>query len=348
YDHIQQPYAESIYADYYNPAVDCYLCHNKSTVYFNVTFTTANPLKANISHYANKSNLISPTTNCTLCHKSQANATAWYANLTRHPAKSQDVGFCANCHNSTNITTFHDYPLNYTPAIHGGISNVSGVNESFDGFDFEHDDYNDTGAITGNESCIACHGSASGIGISRLCEGCHLPNTTSLFTGPYQSGLYNLRSDINDTLPYVYSHTYYSNRTGTNITVPSQYVAGMTYQTTCYGYNTTTGEGSCHGTAEGKKTIYGGYYALRESSPTIKNDPAHWTDTIDRMPNTTNCLFCHSQSDQTIRKAWGNATQVNASTMFGATTNVSCYACHTTTGTQPFDFHSSEVVLGGG
>ncbi|MFZ3060894.1 MAG: carboxypeptidase regulatory-like domain-containing protein, partial [Candidatus Methanoperedens sp.] len=107
YDHIQQPYAESIYADAWNPAVNCYLCHNKSTVYFNVTFTTANPLKANVSHYANKSNLISNTTNCTLCHKSPTNSVEWYANLTRHPAKSQDVGFCANCHNSTNITTFH-------------------------------------------------------------------------------------------------------------------------------------------------------------------------------------------------------------------------------------------------
>jgi hypothetical protein len=224
------------------------------------------------------------------------------------------------------------------------------------GFDWENDDYNESGAVPdGEEPCRACHGYASPGDISaniqsvKLCENCHMPNTTSLFTGPNRTGSYNLRSDINSTLPSVYSHINYSNITGTNLNVPSQGGTANS-RTTCYSYNSTTGEGTCHAAPYFNRSNFGGYYAQYNDpyNPVNNYDVPHWTVPIDRMPNTTNCLFCHNQPDLTVRKGWGNAIQVNSSTMFGASTNANCYACHTTTGTQPFDFHSNEVILGGG
>ncbi len=352
YNHIPMAYTTDsfkIASDFWDTSVNCTACHNKSTVYFNVTFTAVNPLAANVSHYANKSNLITPTLNCTLCHKSPANSTEWYANLTRHPAKTQALTFCANCHNSsdkTNATSLHSQPLRIPMVIHGGWGTGPA-------FDWENDDFNETGIATGEfEGCYACHGYVLPSDIvpnkqyTKLCENCHLPNTTSLFTGPNRTNPVVNLSGVNDTLPYVYSHTNYS-----NVTVPSFYnMSGTSYQTSCSGYNNVTGKGTCHGVSN--FTRAGAYYAQYPWYPTANNsDPAHWTVPIDRMPNTTNCLFCHNQSDAATRKEWGNATQVNAGNMFGnryAISNDSCYTCHTRSQSMPVDFHSNEVVPGGG
>ncbi|MCZ7385586.1 MAG: cytochrome c3 family protein [Candidatus Methanoperedens sp.] len=113
------------------------------------------------------------------------------------------------------------------------------------------------------------------------------------------------------------------------------------------------GEGTCHAAPYFNKSKFGGYYAQYDDpyGPYKKYDPPHWTVPIDRMPNTTDCLFCHNQSIGTIRNGWGNALQVNASNMFGNRYSIStdsCYACHTRNQGMPVDFHSNEVVLGGG
>jgi PGF-pre-PGF domain-containing protein len=345
-----------------NSSVDCAACHIKSMGGFNTSGfyisggDAIDAIYSNISHYATNTSLIKNSTNCSLCHKSPANATEWYANLTRHPAKSQD---CGNCHNkSTNANdTFHSQPWFYSYSIHGGIDVPSLTYDR--GFDWEQDDFNESNSVpSDSEPCYACHGSANSGTIAtnlqsvKLCENCHLPNTTSLFTGPNRTTFYSLRSDINDTLPYVYSHINYSNITGTNVSVPSQ-GGTATYSTTCYSYNAVTGEGTCHAAPYFNKSNFGGYYAQYNdaSVPVGKYDPPHWTVPIDRMPNTTNCLFCHNQSIETIRNGWGNAMQVNASNMFGnryAISNNSCYTCHTRNQSMPVDFHSNEVVLGGG
>ncbi len=339
YDHIQKPYAESLYSDAWDPGVNCTACHKKSMGIFNDSGAVNATIYSNISHYATNTNLIKPSTNCSLCHQSPGVNATWYANLTRHPAKSRNYTFCANCHNSTNATTLHSRPLIWTPTIHGYQGNA--------GFDWEGDDATSgtTGSLAENdESCAACH---SGV-LTRLCENCHLPNTTSLFTGPFNPGSV-MRKDINDTLPYVYSHTNYSGLTGVN--VPPQ--NNPYYATGCYYYNNGTMEGTCHGNSFYNSSSSGGYYAFKGSS-TVRNisDPAHRTKTIDRLPDTTDCLYCHNQPNLTIRRSWGNASQVNNTDMFGnrydASKNESCYICHTTGSSKPSDFHSSEVVIGGG
>ncbi len=340
-DHIQQSHAESIYTDTYNPSVNCTTCHNKSKVSFTDSITPADPVSANVSHYSNYSDLITPSKNCTLCHQSPANASSWYANLTRHPAKSQNYTFCANCHNSSTIVTFHNQPLVWTPTIHGFQDNR--------GFDWEGDDA--TGGVGGsleenNESCAACH---SG-GLKRTCENCHMPNTTSQFTGPFNPGGV-IRKDINDTLPYVYSHINYSDITGTGVDVPNQ--NNPRPATSCYYYDTGTNAGTCHGNSYFNRTPAGGFYAFRGLS-SVRNfsDPSHRTKTIDRLPDTTDCLFCHAQGSASIRYAWGSPFQVNATNMFGnrysVSSNGSCYLCHTRDSTKPADFHSATVVSGGG
>ncbi|MCZ7406029.1 MAG: cytochrome c3 family protein [Candidatus Methanoperedens sp.] len=354
YNHIPANYTTDIYkitSDFWNSSVDCAACHIKSMGGFNTSGfyisggDATDAIYSNISHYATNTSLIKPSTNCSLCHKSSANATDWYANLTRHPAKTQAVSFCANCHNDTNATTLHFQPLRLPWVIHGGWKTGGG-------FDWE----NNSATIDG-AACYACHGTGVPGEISanlqsvKLCENCHI-NVSSIFTGPNRTAFYSLRSDINDTLPYVYSHTNYSNITGTNVSVSSQ-GGTATYPTTCYAYNAVTGEGTCHAAPYFNKSNFGGYYAQYNypDGPGDKYDPPHWTVPIDRMPNTTNCLFCHSQSNATIRKGWGNATQVTAGNMFGnryAISNDSCYTCHTRNQSMPMDLHSNEVVLGGG
>ncbi|MCX9026032.1 MAG: hypothetical protein OIN85_08070, partial [Candidatus Methanoperedens sp.] len=354
YNHIPEAYTTDsfkIFSGVWNTSVDCAACHIKSMGVFNLSGFYINggdatdAIHSNISHYATNTSLIKPSTNCSLCHKSSANATEWYANITRHPAKSQA---CGNCHNDTNnnATTLHSQPLRIPMVIHGGWATGGG-------FDWENDTINLDGA-----ACYACHGSAdpgtilANLQTVKLCENCHI-NASSIFTGPNRTTIYSsIRNDINDTLPYVYSHTNYSNITGTNVSVPSQ-GGTATYSTTCYSYNYNTGEGTCHAAPYFNRSNFGGYYAQYKDPdvPVASYDPPHWTVPIDRMPDTKNCLFCHNQSNETIRNGWGNAMQVNASNMFGnrySISNDSCYACHTRNQSIPFDFHSSEVVTGGG
>ncbi|MFA4837339.1 MAG: hypothetical protein WC749_14890, partial [Dehalococcoidia bacterium] len=284
-----------------------------------------------------------------------ANSTEWSANLTRHPAKSQNYTFCANCHNTTNATTFHAQPLRVVYSIHGGVGTGGG-------FDWENDDWNETGVPNPdpeNESCYACHLNNTFIVPQiRLCENCHLPDKSQNFTGPFRTTLdsdpykFNLRPDINDTLPRVYAHTNYSE--ASKVTIPAQNGGSGSYPTTCYSYNKITGEGTCHAAPYFNRSNFGSYYSqwADSSGPLDNSDPGHWTQTIDRMPATSDCLFCHNQGNATIRRGWGNATLVTNVTMFGnrydASKNQSCYTCHTRNGTQPVDFHSDEVVEGGG
>jgi hypothetical protein len=319
YEHIPPPYYQEINSIINNSNATCTGCHNMSMANYASGFS----IDSNVSHYASRTNLVSPTSNCNICHKSPTNASAYWANVVRHPAKSQNNSFCANCHNTTLALDLHSPQLVKPVSIHFG-------------FDWYNDDY-----LVGpnlNEACISCHGNT--VNAFRRCEDCHLEN------GSGSSNTGQIRPDINDTIPRVYAHTNFS----TIINVPDQsniYPGSSSYPSTCFSGNSTGS--TCHGNPYGSKDQNGGYYATITSSYAV-GAPYHSTDTIDKLPNTTNCIFCHKQNDTIIRNAWGNATQITEGrhNWYTGDDNSRCWRCHTTTGVAPKDFHSNTMRGTGG
>ena len=327
YEHIQPPYYENIASTAKSINADCTGCHDKSKIAYS---DSGFSLQANVSHYASKITSVSPSINCGLCHKNFSNANEYWANKIRHPARSSDDAFCDNCHNTTPASDLHSQPLAKPGSIHMW-------------FDWQDDDDNELSPSGTNEACYSCHYGGHATGYA-WCEDCHVENKTgpAIFTWS--------RSDLNDTIPKAFAHTNFSN----TINVPNQsqvYPQSPSSRTSssCYAFNSVTGEGTCHGNSYKNISASGGYYAFRTSSEG-RSSPYHTTYTIDRMPDTTNCTFCHDQPDQTIRKAWGNGTQITAGThnWYMENNNSKCWNCHVSTGDAPKDFHSVELSGGGG
>ncbi len=326
-EHIQQPYFDQINSTVNDSNANCDGCHDKSKVVFSDSgFSRA----ADVSHYASRTDLVKPSVNCSLCHKDSQNASAYWANMIRHPAKSQDDSFCDNCHNTTSATDLHSQPLVKPNNIHYG-------------FDWQNDDQNEGDPIGTNEACMSCHGTH--YTVYKLCEDCHIENRS----GPVKG--YYTRSDINDTLPRVYAHTNFS----TEVNVPNQSTVYSPSQkaktfSSCYAFNNVTLEGTCHGNSYKNLSASGGFYAFKLISNDTRSTPYHFTQTIDRLPDTKNCVFCHNQTDAVIRKAWGNATQITSGrhSWYTESNNSKCWRCHVNTGTAPVDFHSESVTGGGG
>ncbi|MCX9082111.1 MAG: hypothetical protein OIN83_07925 [Candidatus Methanoperedens sp.] len=326
-EHIQPPFFDQINSTVNDSNANCEGCHDKSKVlYSDSGFSRA----ANISHYASRTDLVKPSINCSLCHKNSQNATAYWANTIRHPARSQEDSFCDNCHNTSNASDLHSKEIVKPNNIHYG-------------FDWQNDDHNDINPIGTNEACMSCHGTH--YTVYRLCEDCHIENRSGPVAGYYT------RSDINDTLPRVYAHTNFSS----TVNVPNQstvYSPSQSAKTfsSCYAFNNVTLEGTCHGNSYKNLSAGGGFYAFKRISNDVRSTPYHFTQTIDRLPDTTNCVFCHIQTDAVIRKAWGNATQITSGkhSWYTGSNNSNCWSCHVNTGTAPMDFHSDSVTAGGG
>ncbi|MDF1533976.1 MAG: hypothetical protein P1P69_05675 [Methanosarcinaceae archaeon] len=306
---------------------NCTDCHSKSLGSYT---DDEGSLAANVSHYATHPAIIS--TECGICHENTANAAIW--NVTnkqvRHPAMLDDAAYCINCHNSTG-TSFHSMGLVIPNNIH-------------EGFDWEGDDNSEIGTSGESESCSVCHNSDRTI--IRNCENCHLSDNSSDFTGPRNDSSIILRSDVNSTIPRVYEHTNFS-----EVTVSNLSSLGGT-KSSCFGFSQITGDGTCHGVQYEKRTESGGYYAnnMSNSGSTKRSNPFMETNTLDHLPNSTQCTFCHNQSDTTIWNVWGNATLLTSDNhnWYLNFIDSDCWNCHTTNGTQPVDFHSSEISPGGG
>lgn len=204
-------------------------------------------------------------------------------------------------------------------------------------FDWEDDNPEESEYERKSESCSVCHIS-SNIGDLNVCENCHLPAESALFTGP-SSKLLTLRPDINDIIPRVYAHTNFS-----NIYVSDQSHIGFT-KSTCFGFNIITGEGTCHGVQYQMKDEAGGYFAnnMNNVGRVKLSNPYMETNTIDNLPDTSDCKFCHVQEDPSIRKAWGNAKELP--TDHESKKSSDCWKCHVIGGKKPLSFHSESVVM---
>ena len=311
---------------------DCLGCHIKNLVSYSDPDGIGN-ISSNTSHYSQKLSL-GGTDYCIGCHIN--NTDTWNSTQIRHPAKSQSDSFCTNCHNSNPASSLHDTVLKKDRSIHFG-------------FDWEGDDAGEGGVIPGDEGCMACHEFGMPLlnpttrAETNTCEDCHLNDSR----GPYAS-----RPDINSTMPIVYQHI--TNASSIRVSNQSASVTGIQdIQSSCFGFDASTGEGTCHAVAYANRGSAGDMFAIIDNytietfsltRPYDEMDPYVSSGTIDTMPNTTQCLWCHGSTDADLRTAWGDPSYKN-STHFSATDNASCWNCHTSTGLKPSDFHSNELII---
>ena len=238
--------------------------------------------------------------------------------------------YCINCHiNYTIVDGEHPYVSDSDELVYPYFIHT--------GFDWEGDNLNESGFAPSRESCPYCHESGMTMSVARenmrICEDCHLQDSP----GPWQKD--GLRSDIDDFLPIIYSHY-----TGAeNMDVPDQSgVFGGDTISTCFGYNTETGEGTCHGvtaidmsnTSEEEPVAH-----IYRMDKFRRSDPFQMDITIDHMPDSTDCMFCHLQSDPDVRLRWGNASVPDIDEC-NTTANSECWSCHVEGGQKPYDFHS--------
>ena len=271
--------------------------------------------------------LAQETPDCVSCH-----------NDVRHGQNNNT--FCINCHTNYEITDGGHVPniSSYIPFVHNQ-------------FDWEDDNKFESG-LTVDESCPACHVSTHEMisarvrpDLFRICEDCHLEDGI----GPVStSGDWNIRSDIDDFIPKIYAH--YTGANSMNVKDQSGILNGSSLST-CYDYNVETGEGTCHGVAKIFTNDAGGYFSLiNQSIPSQvtgsyyrKSDPYQLTVIIDNMPDTSDCMFCHYQANESIRLIWGGAVEPTSEVHLNLSGNADCWNCHTKDGNEPINFHSNTM-----
>ncbi len=246
---------------------------------------------------------------CTSCHK------------IRHGLLGD---FCNNCHYNTTISNGKHLEKPFSPGF------------MHDSFDWEGDNANEKAPYRLNESCPVCHVSMLEHTSQTLnvCEDCHVKGSMK------KSKLIAVRADIGNYTPRVYSHY-----NGSSIDVPDQSAVGGT-KSSCFGYDTKTGEGSCHGVNFRKKEIAGGFFAFNARNFTgmvmNRGDPYHWNAPVDAMPDSRDCAFCHVQEDEGLRKAWGDPRPLPSDPAHLDKKNKDCFDCHVDGEFR--SFHGKEIV----
>ena len=246
---------------------------------------------------------------CTSCHEIRHGLTG---------------NFCDNCHYNTTFSNGEHIEKPFSPGfVH-------------DSFDWEGDNANEQGPDRLNESCPACHANMIQHTSQELniCEDCHVKGDIK------KSKLIFVREDIDDYVPVIYSHY-----NGSSIDVPDQSVLGDT-KSTCFGYDTETGEGSCHAVDYIKKDKLGGYFAFNQDNYTggilNRGDPYHWNAPTDYLPDSKDCIFCHIQEDISVRKAWGSPRPLPSDSSHIDAKNDDCRDCHVEGDFR--SFHGKELV----
>lgn len=230
---------------------------------------------------------------------------------------------CENCHYNTTLSKGKHMEKPFSPGyVH-------------DGFDWEGDNADEKGPDRLNESCPVCHVSMLEHTSPKLnsCEDCHVKGT------PQIGSIANLRSDITKYIPMVYSHY-----NGSSIDVTDQSAIGGT-KSSCFGFDSASGEGSCHGVTFANKVQAGGFFSINTNYTDVlfnRGDPYHWNAPADFMPDSKNCVFCHLQGNAEIKKAWGNPRPLPSDSAHLNIDNDDCFGCHVAG--EFTSFHGKEVV----
>ncbi len=225
---------------------------------------------------------------------------------------------CLNCHwNATLFSGRHPQKPIVPGSMHGG-------------FDWEGDDHRETNLPPDQESCPACHVNLKDhtSQVVNTCEGCHVEGNVR------KASTLNLRNNISSLVPGVYSHFLKS-----TAIVPPQ-----NNYSSCFGFDASSGEGSCHGVNFMYRNRSGGYFAfnLNYTYTAIRSDIYHWTASADNLPPSVDCTFCHRQEDVAVRKAWGNPEPLPSDSSHNETKDGDCRDCHVEG--QFRSFHGKEIV----
>ena len=231
---------------------------------------------------------------------------------------------CDNCHYNTSISNGKHLQKPFSPGF------------MHDSFDWEGDNANEKAPDRLNESCPVCHVSMLEHTSPTLnvCEDCHVKEIR-------RGKLITVRKDIGNFTSLIFSHY-----NGSSVDIPDQSSLGKT-RSTCFGYDPKTGEGSCHGVNFMIKDSSGGFFAFNAHNYTGKvhsrSDPYHWNAPADVLPDSKDCVFCHTQEDEKIRKAWGNPRLLPADNSHSYKKSYECIDCHVDG--QFSSFHGKEVAI---
>jgi parallel beta-helix repeat protein len=300
-----------------------------------------------------------------------------------------NVSYCNNCHgNLSPSITLHSDQVTKEISVHYAFDW-----EGDDGDEWPPWDEVPIGPARDNreESCFACHLNGmvftSNLTTYKICEDCHLPNGTGPFNYSTVTGFgdeaFVLRSDLQPWsisnrealgIPIIYSHVPYNAIWNISDVQVKRNLSGLTGETgmstrsSCFSWNPSTNNGTCHGVSyaarfnatppadanEGK--FYFMHYPENEYSTGVYYFNQTYMNTYiqDYAPNTTDCLWCHNQSNTSVRAYWGYPIQVKLNStggydpnaMYGAQSNSDCYNCHVDSRQQPENFHVEEINEG--
>ena len=135
----------------------------------------------------------------------------------------------------------------------------------------------------------------------------------------------------------------------------------MSTASSCFSWNPSNQNGTCHGVAYAARLqatppediSAGREYFMHYGEKEYPAGAYYFNQTYmntyiqDYAPNTTNCLWCHNQSNTSVRSYWGYPIQVklnatggyDPNAMYGAQSNTDCYTCHVDSQQQPKTFH---------
>lgn len=186
-------------------------------------------------------------------------------------------------------------------------------------------------------SCFACHKSLGVTGAThaierKKCEDCHVPGQSGPFVF-YEPGYLYLNLNYSRDIKMVYYHiaNLSTSRTIYKYEKPIFVETLNKSKSTCFSYNPETDAGVCHGIPSGNPVD--GYFAFNSSRFLFNEEQNpdsaayHYAVEAANLPDTKNCLYCHSQKDERIRKAFAEPKQINAE-HFNAEKNEDCYKCH--------------------
>ena len=251
--------------------------------------------------------------------------------------------FCINCHSNYEVSGGEHVDANMSyymlPYVHGA-------------FDWQGNNLVSRDIPMMDESCPSCHVSIHSMTsardapeLFRKCEDCHIPGGLGPAAG---SSGWDLRSDIDSFIPKISAH--YTGSDNMNVKDQAGAFDGTSISS-CFDYNVNTSQGTCHGVGETFSSNAGGYFSHVNDTEVSKvtglfnnpSDPYQYDVVIDNMPDTSNCMFCHYQENESIRFIWGGSVQPTSDIHLNITVNSDCWQCHTKDGKEPVSFHSDTM-----
>ena len=303
-----------------------------------------NTIFSNVSHYGTKTDLITPTEDCAICHNSTGNSTKWggapqnthgnfdnysapdgcYCHTNDHHTPADfhaesltagEGGFdCLRCHNSTGFADIRRINGSiFAESIHHLVNNASTMEYSL------------------NRSCWACHfdnGTSADNHSTRrerpyLCHDCHNSNNTTLF------------SNVSDA-PEVHNHFK-------NGTVVEAYWTKPTDSESCMGCHSKSEMLYYYIPDENETTPYYtnfsivSHYGDNRSDLVALYDPSDSTDYCSYCHKNTSTVFMEYENDKNIVHDRGRGCNKNnchgdgrlhENTLTRPKTSSKCLSCH--------------------